>query len=125
MRKRRAAFGPFRIGLVVLMVALASCTVPVPQRVTAAPATKPATPPEAAPVSLVLLGHQDHGKTTLASAITKVLSKQGKAKYQTYDTLKAAVPDRERGVSLAKSSVEFGTNKRRYALADFATHKDI
>ena len=60
------------------------------------------------------IGHVDHGKTTLTAAITKVLEKQGKAKFLAYDQIDKAPEERERGVTINIAHVEYETDKRHY-----------
>ena len=64
------------------------------------------------------IGHVDHGKTTLTAAITKVLEKQGKAKFLAYDQIDKAPEERERGVTINIAHVEYETDKRHYAHVD-------
>jgi elongation factor Tu len=70
------------------------------------------------------IGHVDHGKTTLTAAITKVLEKQGKAKYLAYDQIDKAPEERERGVTINIAHVEYETEKRHYAHVDCPGHAD-
>ena len=69
-------------------------------------------------------GHVDHGKTTLTAAITKVLEKQGKAKFLAYDQIDKAPEERERGVTINIAHVEYETDKRHYAHVDCPGHAD-
>jgi elongation factor Tu len=66
----------------------------------------------------------DHGKTTLTAAITKVLSKQGKAQFLAYDQIDKAPEERERGVTINIAHVEYETDKRHYAHVDCPGHAD-
>ncbi len=70
------------------------------------------------------IGHVDHGKTTLTAAITKVLEKQGKAKFMAYDQIDKAPEERERGVTINIAHVEYETEKRHYAHVDCPGHAD-
>ena len=70
------------------------------------------------------IGHVDHGKTTLTAAITKVLSKQGKAQFMAYDQIDKAPEERERGVTINIAHVEYETDKRHYAHVDCPGHAD-
>ena len=70
------------------------------------------------------IGHVDHGKTTLTAAITKVLEKQGKAKFIAYDQIDKAPEERERGVTINIAHVEYETDKRHYAHVDCPGHAD-
>jgi len=70
------------------------------------------------------IGHVDHGKTTLTAAITKVLEKQGKAKFLAYDQIDKAPEERERGLTINIAHVEYETDKRHYAHVDCPGHAD-
>src|SRR6266478_4315934 len=70
------------------------------------------------------IGHVDHGKTTLTAGITKVLEKQGKAKFVAYDQIDKAPEERERGVTINIAHVEYETDKRHYAHVDCPGHAD-
>src|SRR5437870_5478037 len=70
------------------------------------------------------IGHVDHGKTTLTAAITKVLEKQGKAKFLAYDQIDKAPEERERGLTINIAHVEDETDKRHYAHVDCPGHAD-
>ncbi|MDP2604298.1 MAG: elongation factor Tu [Deltaproteobacteria bacterium] len=70
------------------------------------------------------IGHVDHGKTTLTAAITKVLSKQGKAQFLAYDQIDKAPEERERGVTINIAHVEYETDSRHYAHVDCPGHAD-
>jgi elongation factor Tu len=70
------------------------------------------------------IGHVDHGKTTLTAAITRVLSKQGKAQFLAYDQIDKAPEERERGVTINIAHVEYETDKRHYAHVDCPGHAD-
>lgn len=75
-------------------------------------------------VNVGTIGHVDHGKTTLTAAITKVLSKQGKAEFMAYDQIDKAPEERERGITIATAHVEYETDKRHYAHVDCPGHAD-
>ncbi|WP_349402149.1 Translation elongation factor Tu [Candidatus Phytoplasma solani] len=70
------------------------------------------------------IGHVDHGKTTLTAAITQVLSTQGLAKSKAYDQIDNAPEERERGITIKTSHVEYETSKRHYAHVDCPGHAD-
>ena len=70
------------------------------------------------------IGHVDHGKTTLTSAITKVLSEKKFAEYMAYDKIDKAPEERERGITIAIAHVEYQTEKRHYAHVDCPGHAD-
>jgi len=71
------------------------------------------------------VGHVDHGKTTLTSAITKVLSeKDKKTEYMAFDKIDGAPEEKERGVTINISHIEYETDKRHYAHIDCPGHKD-
>ncbi|MFH1613004.1 MAG: elongation factor Tu [bacterium] len=71
------------------------------------------------------IGHIDHGKTTLTSAITKVLSSQNtKIKAMAFDQIDSAPEERERGITIAICHVEYETAKRHYAHVDCPGHRD-
>ena len=64
------------------------------------------------------IGHVAHGKTTLTSAITLVLSKAGSTKFTTFDEINAAPEEKARGLTISISHVEYETEKRHYAHVD-------
>jgi elongation factor Tu len=70
------------------------------------------------------IGHIDHGKTTLTSAITKVLSEKGMAQYRPFDSIDNAPEERERGITIAIQHVEYETPNRHYAHVDCPGHRD-
>jgi len=70
------------------------------------------------------IGHVDHGKTTLTSAITKVLSAQGKAQALKFEDIDKAPEEKERGVTINIAHVEYETDKRHYAHIDCPGHAD-
>jgi elongation factor Tu len=75
-------------------------------------------------VNIGTIGHVDHGKTTLTSAITTVLSKQGKAEARAFDSIDNAPEERERGITIAVAHVEYQTDNRHYAHVDCPGHAD-
>ena len=70
------------------------------------------------------IGHVDHGKTTLTAAITKVLALLGDAEFQAYDAIDKAPEEKERGITINTSHVEYQTEKRHYAHVDCPGHAD-
>ena len=64
------------------------------------------------------IGHVDHGKTTLTSAITKCLEKLGRAKFIPFDEIDKAPEEKERGITIQLAHVEYETEKRHYAHVD-------
>ncbi|MBU3934145.1 MAG: elongation factor Tu, partial [Candidatus Omnitrophica bacterium] len=66
-------------------------------------------------INVGTIGHVDHGKTTLTSAITMVLSKKGMADVRTYESIDNAPEEKERGLTIAISHVEYQTDARHYA----------
>ncbi|MFA6981582.1 MAG: GTP-binding protein, partial [Patescibacteria group bacterium] len=75
-------------------------------------------------VNVGTIGHVDHGKTTLTAAITKVLSAKGGAEYRAFETIDAAPEERERGITINITHVEYETAKRHYAHIDAPGHAD-
>lgn len=75
-------------------------------------------------VNVGTIGHVDHGKTTLTAAITTVLAQQGKAQAQAYDAIDKAPEERERGITISTSHVEYETDNRHYAHVDCPGHAD-
>ncbi len=75
-------------------------------------------------VNIGTIGHVDHGKTTLTAAITTVLSKKGLATAKGYADIDNAPEERERGVTINTSHVEYQTEKRHYAHVDCPGHAD-
>ncbi|MGH8055650.1 MAG: elongation factor Tu [Candidatus Entotheonellia bacterium] len=75
-------------------------------------------------VNIGTIGHIDHGKTTLTSAITKVLAQKKLANYIAFDQIDKAPEERERGITIAIAHVEYETEKRHYAHVDCPGHAD-
>jgi elongation factor Tu len=75
-------------------------------------------------VNVGTIGHVDHGKTTLTSAITKCLASKGMAKAKAFDEIDAAPEEKARGITIAIAHVEYETEKRHYAHIDCPGHAD-
>jgi len=75
-------------------------------------------------VNIGTIGHVDHGKTTTTAAITAVLALQGKASAQKFDEIDKAPEERERGITINTSHVEYETDSRHYAHVDCPGHAD-
>ncbi len=75
-------------------------------------------------VNVGTIGHVDHGKTTLTAAITKVLAEQSGGEAIAYDSIDKAPEERERGITIATSHVEYETENRHYAHVDCPGHAD-
>ncbi len=75
-------------------------------------------------LNVVTVGHIDHGKTTLTSAITKHLATKGMAEYIAFDDIDKAPEEKERGITIATAHVEYETVKRHYAHVDCPGHAD-
>ncbi|MFA5926851.1 MAG: elongation factor Tu [Patescibacteria group bacterium] len=75
-------------------------------------------------VNIGTIGHVDHGKTTLTSAITTVLAKKGLAQAKKFEDIDNAPEERERGITIATSHQEYETEKRHYAHVDCPGHAD-
>ena len=75
-------------------------------------------------VNVGTIGHVDHGKTTLTSAITKVLADKGWANYLDMDSIDNAPEEKARGVTIAIAHVEYETEERHYAHVDCPGHAD-
>jgi elongation factor Tu len=70
------------------------------------------------------IGHVDHGKTTLTAGITAVLAKKGGAVVRDFDTIDNAPEEKERGITINTSHVEYETENRHYAHVDCPGHAD-
>ncbi len=75
-------------------------------------------------VNVGTIGHIDHGKTTLTSAITKVLAKKQLAEFRSFDSIDNAPEEKARGITIAVAHVEYETGKRHYAHVDCPGHAD-
>ncbi len=75
-------------------------------------------------VNIGTIGHVDHGKTTLTAAITKYLSSKGYAQVRKYDEIDNAPEEKERGITINTSHVEYETDARHYAHVDCPGHAD-
>src|SRR5512139_1080147 len=75
-------------------------------------------------VNIGTIGHVDHGKTTLTSAITRVLATKRLASYMAFDQIDKAPEEKERGLTIAIAHVEYETAKRHYAHIDCPGHAD-
>jgi len=75
-------------------------------------------------VNVGTIGHVDHGKTTLTAAITQVLSKKGLAAVRDFASIDNAPEEKERGITINTSHVEYATEKRHYAHVDCPGHAD-
>jgi elongation factor Tu len=75
-------------------------------------------------VNVGTIGHVDHGKTTLTAAITKTLAAKGLAEVRDFDTIDNAPEEKERGITINTSHVEYETEARHYAHVDCPGHAD-
>tara|TARA_B100000700_G_scaffold304118_1_gene376417 strand:+ start:59 stop:1300 length:1242 start_codon:yes stop_codon:yes gene_type:complete len=75
-------------------------------------------------VNVGTIGHVDHGKTTLTAAITKTLADKGLAEQRDFDTIDNAPEEKERGITINTSHVEYETENRHYAHVDCPGHAD-
>ncbi len=75
-------------------------------------------------VNVGTIGHVDHGKTSLTSAITLTLAKQGFANFRAYDSIDNAPEEKARGLTIAIAHIEYETKKRHYAHVDCPGHAD-
>ena len=75
-------------------------------------------------VNIGTIGHVDHGKTTLTAAITKVLAEKGLSEIKSFDQIDNAPEEKERGITINTSHVEYSTENRHYAHVDCPGHAD-
>ena len=75
-------------------------------------------------VNVGTIGHIDHGKTTLTSAITTILSKKGLCEFASFDSIDNAPEEKERGITINTAHIEYATEKRHYAHVDCPGHAD-
>ena len=75
-------------------------------------------------VNVGTIGHVDHGKTTLTAAITTVLAKKGLSELRSFDSIDNAPEEKERGITINTSHVEYQTENRHYAHVDCPGHAD-
>ncbi len=75
-------------------------------------------------VNIGTIGHIDHGKTTLTAAITQVLAKKGWSEFRSFDSIDNAPEEKERGITINTSHVEYQTLNRHYAHVDCPGHAD-
>ena len=75
-------------------------------------------------VNVGTIGHVDHGKTTLTAAITKILQMDGLAEAKGFDEIDGAPEEKERGITIATSHIEYETKNRHYAHVDCPGHAD-
>ena len=75
-------------------------------------------------VNIGTIGHVDHGKTTLTAAITTVLAKKGLSEVKSFDQIDNAPEEKERGITINTSHVEYSTANRHYAHVDWPGHAD-
>ncbi len=75
-------------------------------------------------VNVGTIGHIDHGKTTLTAAITSVLAEKGNAEARSFEEIDNAPEEKERGITIATSHVEYQTDNRHYAHVDCPGHAD-
>ena len=75
-------------------------------------------------VNIGTIGHVDHGKTTLTAAITKVMADAGYCEASSFDQIDNAPEEKERGITINSSHVEYSTAERHYAHVDCPGHAD-
>ena len=75
-------------------------------------------------VNIGTIGHVDHGKTTLTTAITKVLAEKGLSEAKDFDSIDSAPEEKERGITINTAHVEYQTENRHYAHVDCPGHAD-
>ena len=76
-------------------------------------------------VNIGTIGHVDHGKTTLTAAITTVLANKGLAKLRDFSSIDNAPEEKERGITINTSHVEYATTNRHYAHVDCPDRKSV
>jgi len=75
-------------------------------------------------VNVGTIGHVDHGKTTLTSAITQMMSRKGLAEERSFDSIDNAPEEKARGITIATAHIEYSTDNRHYAHVDCPGHAD-
>ncbi|MDG1148664.1 MAG: GTP-binding protein, partial [Crocinitomicaceae bacterium] len=75
-------------------------------------------------VNIGTIGHVDHGKTTLTAAISSVLASQGLAQTRDFSSIDNAPEEKERGITINTSHIEYETTNRHYAHVDCPGHAD-
>ena len=75
-------------------------------------------------VNVGTIGHVDHGKTTLSAAITQYLAKKNMAQAMKFEDIDKSPEEKERGITISISHLEYETEKRHYAHIDCPGHKD-
>src|ERR1051325_3406517 len=75
-------------------------------------------------VNVGTIGHVDHGKTTLTAALTKIGAERFGGQFKAYDQIDAAPEEKERGITIATTHVEYQSDKRHYAHVDCPGHAD-
>ncbi len=75
-------------------------------------------------VNVGTIGHIDHGKTTLTTALTRVLATAGETESMSFDQIDKAPEEKARGITIATSHVEYNTDNRHYAHVDCPGHAD-
>lgn len=75
-------------------------------------------------VNIGTIGHIDHGKTTLTSAITKILAEKGLSEYRSFESIDNAPEEKERGITINTAHIEYQTENRHYAHIDCPGHAD-
>jgi elongation factor Tu len=75
-------------------------------------------------VNVGTIGHVDHGKTTLTSAITMALARKGLSAVRSFDSIDNAPEEKARGITIATAHIEYSTAKRHYAHVDCPGHAD-